>query len=496
MTLKVNQTGFRTMWAALGVALVLSASPARADVKLPGLISEGMVLQQKAPVRLWGWADDGETVTVKFQGQKVATSARGGKWAVMLAPLRAGGPFTLSIAGKNAIEFRNVLVGEVWVCSGQSNMEWALRNSFEPEQHIAKAENPRIRLFVVPRVRTAAPREDVAATWQACTPETVPGFSAVGYFFGRDLQRDLGVPIGLIQSAWGGTPAEAWADEWAILSHPVLSPLLERHRTAQANYRNVIAAFPAQVAQARAEGKPAPRAPSQPWKPGELYNGMIAPLTPYTIRGAIWYQGESNAGRAEQYRTLFPEMIQSWRRAFGQRDFPFLAVQLAPFGPGNNYAELREAQLVTTKVLPNVGMAVITDVGEENDIHPKKKEPVGQRLALAARKIAYGQNVAHSGPLYRSMRFEGSRVILQFDQVGQGLEARGGSLAGFTIAGADGNFVPAEARIEGDTVVVTAQSVPKPVAVRYGWANYPVVNLWNKDGLPASPFRTDAPPVK
>ncbi len=490
-------------FAALGAMLLLGPSAARADVKLPGLISENMVIQQKAPVHLWGWADEGETVTVRFVGREASTTARNGRWAVTLKPApSAGGPFTLTIAGKNTITLNNVLVGEVWVCSGQSNMEWPLSASFEPQTHIAAATNPQIRLLTVPKVRSGAPRDDVAANWQECTPQTVADFSAVGYFFGRDLHKALKVPIGLIDSSWGGTPAEAWTRAAVLEGHPDLRSLTGSYRRALSGYYTARLNHAAAVAKAKAENQPAPREPGRPWKPGELYNGMIAPLLPYRIRGVIWYQGESNAGRAAQYRTLFPAMIQNWRDDWNIGTFPFLAVQLAPFmaiqpqPTESSWAALREAQLHAAKVLPKVGLAVITDVGEENDIHPRKKEPVGARLALAARKLAYNENIVHSGPVYRSMRVVGDRAVLSFDHVGGGLEARGDKLTGFAVLGPDNQWVWADAKINGNTVEVSAPGVSRPVAVRYGWANYPVVNLWNKDGLPATPFRTDAPDVK
>jgi sialate O-acetylesterase len=485
---------------ALGVAAVAlgAGRAARADVKLPGLISEGMVVQRKAPVHFWGWADEGETVTVTFLGQTGTAKTQGGKWSVMLKPVaNAGGPFPLKIAGKNSIEFRNVLVGDVWVASGQSNMEFGLRQAFQADEAIAKAANPMIHLFTVPRVRSDVPKDDVGASWKECTPETAARFSAVAYYFGRDLQEALKIPIGLIHSSWGGTPAEAWTSEAAIAANSELRPVLDAYRRSLANYWKANLNVSAQPA--AAPGRAAPRAPAKPWKPGELYNGMIVPLLPYPIKGAIWYQGESNAGRARQYRTLFPAMIQNWREEWGEGDFPFLLVQLAPFmqispePQESSWAELREAQTLATQILPNVGMAVITDVGEENDIHPKKKEPVGARLALQARKIAYGESIVASGPTFKSLRVDGSKAIVRFDHVGSGLEARGGALQGFAVAGADGKFVWADAAISGNTVVLSSPKVAQPTAVRYGWANYPVVNLWNKDGLPANPFRSDAP---
>jgi sialate O-acetylesterase len=497
--------------AVLGAVLALLLLPkteAQADVTLPAIIAENMVLQQKTPVSIFGKADPGEAVTVSIQGKKARVTTGGdGKWRVMLPPLSAGGPFTLTVQGKNTIEFKNILVGEVWLCGGQSNMEWMVRNSFQPQPAIEASANPNIRLFNIKNVRSPKPLDEVQAKWDICGPETVPTFSAVGYFFGRDLQKALGVPIGLIQSDWGGTPAEAWTREELILNHPELKSIAENYPKALASYRNNLVDFPAAVEKAKAEGKPEPRRPNSPWRYGELYNGMIAPIVQYTIKGAIWYQGESNSGRAAQYRTLFPTMIECWRSDFGIKDFPFYLVQLAPFSSGNsagtNYAELREAQWYATKALPNVGMAVITDVGEETDIHPKKKEPVGARLALLALENTYSQKIVAESPTFKSMKADGDKILVRFDNVGSGLVAKGGEisqktleegkLVGFTVAGADGNFVPAEAKIVGkDTVEVTASGV-KPVAVRYAFVNFPVCNLFSKEGLPACPFRSDLP---
>jgi sialate O-acetylesterase len=474
-----------------------SAVNALADVKLPALISDGMVLQQGGRVPLWGWADEGETVTVQFQGQKVSATAEGGKWTLYLKPLRAGGPFTLTVAGKNRIELKNVLVGEVWVASGQSNMQWALRQSENADAEIAAAKYPLIRLFQVPRLEADAPQDDVKAKWQECSPESVAAFSAVAYYFGRELHKRRGVPVGLINSSVGGTPAESWTREAVLNADADFRKLVEAYPQRMEQYQKALEAHRAAVEKAKAEGKPEPRAPGRPWKPAALYNGMIAPLIPYAIKGAIWYQGESNAGRAYQYRSLFPAMIRNWRDDWRQGDFPFLFVQLAPFGPNgdklgeSDWAELREAQLMTLSRVPQTGMAVITDFGVYDDIHPKMKQPVGERLALAARAVAYGEKVVHSGPIYEAMKVDGNKVILSFKHTGGGLEARGGELKGFIVAGEDKVWREAKAEIRGREVVVTSAEVARPVAVRYGWAKFPVVNLYNKEGLPASPFRTD-----
>jgi sialate O-acetylesterase len=491
------------------------AGAAHADVKLHGLFSDNMVLQRDAAVPIWGWADDGEKVTVEFRNQKVSTTAKDGKWMVKLKKLKPGGPDELRVNGKNALTLKSVLVGEVWIASGQSNMEWPMRASFSPDTEIPKTENPMLRLYTVPKLKAEEPRDNVAAPWQECNPSTTPGFSAVAYYFGRDLARALNVPVGIVHTSWGGSPAEVWMSEEVLSSNPAYKADILGAYPAQAQRaKEAIAAFEKEQATAKAEGKTFnKRRPGMPWQPTELYNGMIAPLIPYAIKGAIWYQGESNAGRAHQYRSLFADMIRNWRNDWDQGDFPFLLVQLAPFmaikeqPSESTWAELREAQALATKKLPKVGMAVITDVGDEKDIHPKKKEPVGARLALAARKIAYGQDIVYSGPTYKSMKVKDSKAILSFENVGRGLEARDGrdgapspsaastELKGFTIAGEDKKFVWAKAEIQGDKVIVSSPEVSEPVAVRCGWADFPVVNLWNKDGLPASPFRTDDFPM-
>lgn len=491
---------------ALTVLAFFTSSATRADVRLPALFSDNMVLQQGIRVPVWGWADDGETVTVTFRGHKATATAKGGKWSVKLGRLKAGGPDTLVIAGKNTIEIKNVLVGEVWIASGQSNMEFPLSRSFESKADVDASTNSQIHLFHVPKLKAKQPVDDVKATWKECNPDSVAGFSAVAYYFGHDLQKARNVPVGLIESDWGGSPAEVWMSREALESNPrYKTEILDSFATAQKKFEADTAAYEQQKAEATKDGgqftNAAPRGPF--WKPTELYNGMIAPLIPYAIKGAIWYQGEANAGRAEQYRSLFPDMIRNWRRDWGEGKFTFLAVQLAPFTaikdqPGNSdWAELREAQLYTTRVLPNTGVAVITDVGDPKDIHPTKKQPVGARLAIAARGIAYHEPIVYSGPVYRSMKVKGDKAVLNFSHVGGGLEARDGELKGFAICGEDKKFVWAKAEIDptGKKVIVSSPDVSKPVAVRFGWANYPVVNLWNKDGLPATPFRTDDFPM-
>jgi sialate O-acetylesterase len=491
---------------------ILGTAPLHAAVKTHGLFTDNMVLQQGMSVPVWGTADDGEKVTVQFQGQEVSATAKDGKWMVKLNKLEAGGPYTMTIRGSNTIELKNVLVGEVWICSGQSNMEMGLGGCADAQKHIAESKNPMIRLFTVPKKVAATPTDSVQGTWVECGPQTVGGFSGVAYFFGRDLQKARNVPVGLIHTSWGGTPAEAWTSQPALEAVADLKGYVERNEAAIKNFSQTQEKYKAdlekykEVAQkAKDEGKtppPAPRAPgdpaTSPHRPAGLFNGMIANLQPYAIKGAIWYQGESNAGQAYLYRTLFPTMIKNWRETWHQGEFPFFFVQLAPFGAivkepqDSNWAELREAQLMTSLHCPHTGMAVITDVGEERDIHPKKKEPVGARLALAARAVAYGEEkLVYCGPLFEKMEVQGEKAMLSFKHVGGGLVAKDGKLTGFTIAGDDHKFVNAEAEIVGDKVVVFSPNVAKPVAVRFAWSNCPVVNFFNKEGIPATPFRTD-----
>ncbi len=654
----------------LAVVFMISAGilTARANVILPNLIGDRMVLQREAKVRIWGWGDSGEKVGIEFNGQKVETETKSdGTWSVWLEPMKAGGPHDLTITAKNKIIIKDVLVGEVWVASGQSNMEWPVCVSANANDEVAKADYPQIRLFTVPKQGATNLQTRVWGEWVHCSPKTIPGFSAVAYFFGRELHQKLNVPIGLINCSWGGTNAETWTPREVFHSVPGLKhfedniTVLEKdlpaamkkyqrqiedwekatHRndpgnigvgkgwakleyddrdwaaidlpgsfdnlngtsdfdgvawfrkevtlpsdwagkdlelnlgaiddydttyfngtkvgsigvetlhpySAPRNYkipgvlvkagRNVIAvrAFDnfldgnfkglAQEMTLRVAGKKEAGAvcvggkwrakieqaihPIHPelGKPGEpicagnvnapiaLYNGMIHPLTPFTLRGAIWYQGESNAGNAYEYRTLFPAMIQGWRKAWGQGDFPFLFVQLANYmavkpEPGEScWAELREAQMLTLNYL-NTGMAVAIDIGDAQDIHPKNKQDVGKRLALWALAKTYGQkNLVFSGPLYKSMNMEGNKIRIRFEFADGGLTAKGNKPTGFAIAGKDKKFVWAEAKIDGDTVVVWSDKVPEPAAVRYAWADNPICNLYNQAGLPASPFRTD-----
>lgn len=497
--------------AAVVIALLSLVTGLHAEVRLPVIFSDHMVLQQGQSVPVWGWAAEDELVIVQYRDQVVQTRAKHGKWQVKLAAMPASArPFSLRVLASNQIELKNVVVGEVWVASGQSNMQWALRQATNGDAAAAASANPNYRLFYVPRVKSPTPLDDIKGeynkarpAWAVASPENTPDFSAVAYYFGRDLQKAKGVPVGIIHTSWGGSPAEVWMSERVLTGNAdYKQSIVDAYPTAVKNFETAKARYVEQAAKAKAAGTPAPRQPNDPWRPTELYNSMIHPLIPFAIKGAIWYQGESNAGRAWQYRTLFADMIRNWRQDWGQGDFTFLTVQLAPFTKilpepaDSNWAELREAQIVASKNVGHAGTVVITDVGEENDIHPKQKEPVGARLALLARKLAYGENLVASGPTFKSVSFSGGKATVTFSDTGKGLEARGGELKGFAICGADGKFVWATAKIVSpDKVELSSPSVKQPTAVRFGWANFPVVNLWNKDGLPAHPFRTDNFPL-
>ena len=496
------------MHRLFALALVLSAglvhAAPRAELKLISIFSDNMVLQSDIVAPVWGTAEAGQEVTVSIAGQKKSAKAGAdGKWIVKLDPLKAGGPHELAI---NAITLKNVLVGEVWVCSGQSNMEMSVNSSNNANEEKANAAHPKIRLFTVVKRQADAPASDIldgqgkpVAGWKECGPDTVGGFSAVAYFFGRELQQKLGVPVGLIHTSWGGTPAEVWTSDRVIQSRPEFKNYVNSYAKRQEDYEKALPKYKEDVEKAKAEGKPAPKALNKPMKLSCLYNGMIAPLIPYGIKGAIWYQGESNAGQAKLYQTLFPSMITNWREDWGQGDnFPFGFVQLANYLPrkdqpgDSNWAELREAQTMTLS-LPKTGMAVIVDIGDAKDIHPKNKQDVGKRLAYWAESQVYGtKDVVYSGPIYESMKVEGNKAVISFKHVGGGLVAKGEKLTGFAIAGEDRKFAWAEAKIEGDKIVVSCDPVAKPVSVRYAWAHNPECNLYNKEGIPASPLRTDS----
>jgi sialate O-acetylesterase len=463
------------------VLLAAASASASAAVGLPAVIGDDMVLQRGQPLPIWGWADKGEDVTVTIAGQTHTTkTGNDGRWKVTLDKLELGEPLQMTVKGSSgsAITLKNILVGDVWVCSGQSNMAIGVAACKNGKEEAAAANHPQIRLFLVGEARVPRPAADVKGKWGPCTPKAAEhgkpdcgGFSAVAYYFGRQLHKELKVPIGLIDTSVGGTPAEFWTSRKALEANPALRPMAKGDASC-------------------------------------LYNGMVAPLIPFGIRGAIWYQGEANVGAAFMYRTLFPAMIANWRADWGQGDFPFGFVQIAPFGYsvwGINTAacaELWEAQRMTLDASPNTGMAVTVDIADNDlihpknnnfeGIHPKNKQEVGRRLALWALAKVYGRNLVYSGPIYKSMTVEGDKIRLQFDQCGGGLISRDGKpLSDFTIAGEDKKFVPATATIDGDSIVVHSDKTVKPVAVRYAWREDATPNLSNKDGLPASPFRTD-----
>jgi len=642
----------KTLGPALCCYVLLICQTAFCNVRLPRLVSDGMVLQRDATVKIWGWADEGEKVTINFKGKTYTTAAgTDGKWMVTLSPLKAGGPYNMEIKATNLITLKSILIGDVWICSGQSNMELSMdRVKDKYPDIIAHSDNPSIRQFIVPdRYNFNTPQEDLeSGNWESANPKTVLNFTAVGYFFAKELFEKYKVPIGLMNASLGGSPAQAWLSEDALKAFPeylataekykdiaYINQIKEKDKAVNDAWYNRIrqidkglapgekpwfdttydasqwptmnvpgywadgqlgpvngvvwfrkeidvpasmTAKPARLLLGRivdgdetyVNGKlvgsvsyqypprrydvpenllkpgkniivvrvinnsgrggfvldkpyqlmaagqtidlkgqwqyklgatmdPLPPSTFIQWQPLGLYNGMIAPLLNYSIKGVIWYQGESNTGKPLEYRKLFPALIANWRQKWNQGDFPFLYVQLAGFmetkdqPSESGWAELRQAQLKTLTV-PNTAMAVIIDLGEWNDIHPLNKEDVGKRLALAAQKLAYGdENVVYSGPIYQSMKIEGNKIILTFTNIGGGLLAKGdGQLRYFAIAGADKKFVWAKAEIKGNKIIVWNDYVTNPVAVRYAWADNPEgANLYNKEGLPASSFRTD-----
>lgn len=493
-----------SMWRAGALAVALGCC-AHAEIKLPYLIADHMVVQRGLPVHIWGRAEPGEAVAVEFRGtERRAVTDSLGRWSVFLPSGEAGGPFRMTIRGSNTITLEDVLVGEVWVASGQSNMEWPLAGAANAQAEIAAAAHPRIRLVRAMHKISEYPVGDlVGQMWRECSTGSAADFSAVAYHFGVLLQEHLGVPIGLIQTAWGGTPLEAWTSLGAISRDPALMPVIaqwnsrmQHHALALLAYDRAAKDWEKAAVLLKAEHKPLPPPPEKPLgpagpgRPGGLFNAMVAPITPLAIRGVIWYQGEANAtaARAPLYGRLFQTMIQDWRQAWDLGDFPFLFVQLANYNsPDKAWPELREGQRQAL-ALRNTAMAVTIDIGEAENIHPLDKKTVGERLSLAARALAYGADVEYSGPTPRQVTAEPGALRVWFEHAA-GLAARGGELQGFEIAGADNKFVPALARIEGDTVVVRSDGVEWPARLRYGWDDNPHCNLFNGAGLPASPFR-------
>jgi sialate O-acetylesterase len=498
-----------------------------ADVRLPAVIGDHMVIQQDKPVSVWGWAGRGEMVTVGLAGaSKEARASVEGKWQVLFDPLKPGAdPLEMTVRGETGpvIVVRDILVGEVWVGSGQSNMAWSLAATLAPTPEILRADHPGIRLFLVPRRTADRPQEDVEAKWEVCRPETVGPFSAVTYYFGLELHQKLGVPVGLIATAWGGSDIEPWTPPSGFVAVPEVQSILAGQEARYAEYRQALKkALPlwetwvretqkALAANAVLPVMPAGgRLPENPYDtfkaPTTLYNAMIHALTPFAIRGAIWYQGENNRADGLFYEKKMQALIRGWREAWRLGDFPFYYVQLAPYNyPFNNLQaapgdvpdqvllpHIWEAQTNALSI-PNTGMAVVTDIANLNDIHPLNKKDVGHRLALWARAKTYGEkDLVFSGPLYKSMSVEDGAVRIAFDFTGGGLTANDGlPLRWFEVAGDDRVFYRAVAEIKGDTVVVRSSRVPAPKAVRFGWNQLAVPNLANREGLPASPFRTD-----
>jgi sialate O-acetylesterase len=489
----------------------------RAEVKLPAIFSDHAVLQRDMPVPVWGWADPGEDVAVVIAGQTHKTSADDkGRWRVTLESLSVGEPLKLIVEGKaSRLERSDILVGDVWLCSGQSNMEWAVSDSTNSDLEIPAARHPTLRLVRVKGPGSQTTVEDFDGQWTVCSPESVAGFSAVGYFFGRELQQHVGVPIGLIDNSWGGSACDAWIRRDRLEGNPLYEKQLANwdkmaaeydEAKARAEHEQRLADWQKRAGEAKAAGKPEPF--GRPYfnnplvgnhRPANLYHARLGPILGYGLRGAVWYQGESNAGRAYQYREMFPLMIQNWREDWKQGDFPFYWVQLADFmaersEPGDSaWAELREAQTMTQDRLPNTGQAVIIDIGEGADIHPRNKLEVGRRLARWALARDYGRDIVCQSPRYESMEKDGDTIVVKIKDVAGGLRTiDANEVQGFAISGEDRHWVWAEAKIVApDKVNVRSDAVSEPVAVRYAWADNPVCNLYNDVALPVTPFRTD-----
>ncbi|RXM41910.1 sialate O-acetylesterase [Flavobacterium sp. YO64] len=490
--------------------LVLSAKLSlSAQVKLPALVSDNMVLQQNAKVNLWGWASPNEKINIQLGWSNLpvnVTADAEGNWKTTVDTPKGGETaYNITIEASNKITLKNILIGEVWLCSGQSNMffpvgreEGTWKTGVKNyEEEVKNAVFPNIRLFTVALNATVKPLEDVTGSWRICSPESIKTFSAVAYFFGRDLYQKLNVPIGLLSTSWGGTKAEAWTAQNVLEEDVAFLPILQEDAKNEKVYQEKLEAYYLALTNERiASAANAPK--SQLKKPKKepnktsyvLYNAMLHPLVNYTIKGAIWYQGESNSGKAYLYRSLFPTMVKSWRDEWKQGEFPFYYVQITPH-KGQN-AEIREAQLMSLKTIPNSGMVVTTDVGDAQNIHPIDKQTVGYRLALIARAKTYGENkLVYSGPIFNHMKIKKQKVQLFFDYADSGLKKTDDTLKEFEIAGNDQVFYPAEAKIEGKTIIVTSPKVKEPAAVRFAWKAVPEPNLFNNENLPASPFRTD-----
>jgi sialate O-acetylesterase len=502
----------------------LSFLSGHAQLRPASVFGDHMVLQQNMVVPVWGTASGGEeiTVTLNKNSQRV-TTAQNGQWMVRLKPMKTGGPFQLVITGKDKVVLEDVYVGEVWLCAGQSNMDMTVAREdrywcgvINEEKEVASAEYPLIRVFDTEFTTAEEPQQNVVGKWEVCSSQTVGHFSAAAYFFARDLFNKYKTPIGLITTAYGASTAEAWTSRNALQAHPQLAYLLEDYakkcnaydtgKVTQEKYRVAMETWKVESEKAVAEGKAKPREPKNPnprkdqHSPYVLYNGMVAPLVPNAIRGALWYQGESNGPTAKIYHTIMETLIKDWRTAWAQGDFPFLYVQLANHQTritdpvkDDPMVLVREGQLKNLSV-SNTGMVVAidnVDPRDANNIHPKNKQAIGKRLALLAESMVYGEKIVGAGPLYDKMSIENNSIRIHFRNTGKGLKVAGDSLTGFAIAGEDKKFVWANAKIENNTVVVSHPEIMRPKAVRYGWSKNPPVDLYNEEGLPASPFRTD-----
>ncbi len=516
-----------------GLFVTSMSSLVHADVRMPALFGDHMVLQRDRPLPVWGWAEPSERVRVSLGTVAAETVAdQQGKWQLSLPAMEAShAPLEMVVSGRNRIVIKDVLVGDVWVCAGQSNMERTVLQSHNAKQALSEADLPAIRFFQVGRKIAFEPQADCAGQWVVCElgSPALRKFSAVAYFFGKEIFAAQGMPVGLIGTYRGGSPAEAWTSLEKLGSVPALQHYVEAFEETKIHLPELVEVYnketlPAWRLAVKAwEAKPAPRGPKPRWplspstnprQPTVLFNGMVNPIIPFAIKGIIWYQGENNGlstEHASEYAVLFPAMIADWRERWGQGDFPFLYVQLASYQtkqPENDWPRLRESQRQALTV-PETAMAVSIDIGEQFDSHPKNKVDVGKRLALAARHVAYGEDIVYSGPMVKSMHTEGTKAVLRFEHIGSGLtigvpppirmgqkpQQPSSSLQSFEIAGVEGEFFPAEAIIQGDTLVVSSPEVKAPVAVRYAWAAWPDPrpNLYNRDGLPASPFTVRLP---
>jgi sialate O-acetylesterase len=505
------------------LSIVVASSSLQADVRLPSIFSDHMVLQQNAKIPVWGWADAAEQITVSLGNQTVeAKAGTDGLWRVDLAPLKASTtPLTLTVTGKNSVKIGDVLIGEVWLFSGQSNMEFPTKAVLNHQQEVTAAQYPQIRLFISPRSPKDEPVKDVAGAWAPCTPQSVAEFTGVGYFTGRELYQKLQVPVGLIEASYSGSVIEAWMSHDMLQSDPDFKPSQDRWLKVLANYPKAKAAYDAQlpeltqkweeaVAQAKADHKPPPSAPQPPDGPGSrhepsaLYNGQLFPLAPYALQGFVWYQGEGNATAAFLYRKELAALIKGWRALWGEGDAAFIVVQLPSAQPiadvtkSANWAEIRDSQ-ATALSLPKTGLVVTIDLGDplhHEQIHPNNKQEVGRRVGLVAEKLVYGIDVIDSGPIFKTATVSGNSITIAFDSA-MGLKTKEGApLGGFEIAGDDKKYILALATITGDSVVVHADAVPNPKTVRYDWSDFPDGNLFNGANLPARPFRTDDFPLK